>query len=149
MIKTLILLCLILNLTLAQINMTLSPCIHLTLELPLNIYFGQENIPLSLRVKNACDTSLQIYLSGQPPYDFLVKNAESTLWQWSYGKVIPMALQVFVLEPGQEVAFEEFWTLTDNQGETLTAGHYTLQGFLKGEYPNIYQTEIIQLEILP
>lgn len=125
------------------------PCLELTLQVEPAIQLGQ-TLQLKLKLKNICNQTAIIYLSGNPAYDFAVTDSEGIeQWRWLQGKAIAMSLMVLPIEPGQEHIFEATWDLIAKTGEQLQAGHYTIQGFLKGEWPNTYQTEAIPLDILP
>jgi hypothetical protein len=125
------------------------PCLELKLQIEPSIQMGQE-LELGLMLKNICNQALTMYLGGSPAYDFVITDSEGIeQWRWSEGKAIAMSLMVLPLEPIKEYYFEDSWDLIRKSGEPIQSGHYTLQGFLKGEWPNIYQTEVVALEILP
>ncbi len=62
-------------------------------------------------------------------YDFAVYAGNQEIWRWSYDKVFIQVTETVVLRPGQSVAYREFWPQTNNLGQPVPPGIYTVRAW--------------------
>lgn len=123
------------------------PCLHLHLAAANEISSGQ-SLDLRLSLENTCQDSVEAYLGGRPAYDFLVTGTEGEeVWRWSHGEAIQAILEVKVLGPGEALVFEAAWDLRSNEGGAVPPGRYQVRGILRGDPPQVFETDPAPLVI--
>lgn len=108
-------------------------------------------VPIELRLTNVASDSVTLYLLGREiAFDIEVRDAVGDLvWRRLEGAVIPQILQVRILAPGETLTLRDAWTQRTNQGRTVPAGTYFLQGVLPTEGREPLRTGTSRLQIGP
>jgi hypothetical protein len=122
--------------------------LELELLAPARVLRG-EPLRFTLRILNAGDRPAMLYLQGRPPaFDLLVHDAGGRMvWRRLAGAVIPMALGVRELAPGEAVEFDDAWRLEDAAGLPMPPGRYRLTGVVPGEPGRELRSSDVSLEI--
>lgn len=108
-------------------------------------------VPMTLRVTNATNRTLNFYLRGRPiAFDLVVtRTAGTVVWRRLQGAVITMVLQVRTLAPGEMLEFRDSWRQTTNAGARVPPGDYLVTGRLLTDAPRPLETPAQPLRILP
>lgn len=125
-----------------------SPVLALRVVAPARVPLG-ERVVLRLVLRNASATPVEVQLNGRPAHDAVVRRPDGTeVWRWSHGQTIQDILQVSMLQPSEELAFEAVWPQRDNNGRPVTPGAYRLQGLVRLDRGSLASSEI-SLIVLP
>lgn len=122
--------------------------LRLTLHLPAAAAPGAP-VPITLRVENATDRSLDLYLRGRTiAFDILVTRAAGdTVWRRLAGEVIPAIVQVKTLAPGERLELRATWDQRQTGGRPAGAGDYLVRGALLTEAAEPLATAPVELRI--
>lgn len=124
------------------------PALVLQLVAPERVRPG-EKVVLRLILKNVSPNPVEARLDGRPTHDFIVRRPDGTeVWRWSHGQAVQDILQIRVLRPAEELAFEGVWPQRDNNGRPVAPGMYRLQGIVRLEQGRLASAEQ-NLTILP
>ena len=118
----------------APLSAVADDSLDLRLHLPDRVAPG-EPVPITFRVENATDRSLDLYLTGRPIAFDLIVTAEDgrTVWRRLEDETIPMVLRIQSLAPGETLELGETWDQRSNAGEFVPPGTYTVRGKLLTE----------------
>lgn len=119
--------------TLEQISST-SDSLRVWLETPDEVHAG-DPVPLTLRVQNVSDRTVDLYLTGRPvAFDlFVTDGSGEVVWRRLEDTVIPAILQIRTLGPGEGLEFEDSWDQRTNSGELVPPGEYAVRGEVLAE----------------
>jgi hypothetical protein len=103
--------------------------LRLYLDLPKEVKVGEE-VVMTLRVKNAADRPLDLYLTGEPPaFDLIVTDEEGeVVWRRLEGQVVTMVLRLETLAPAAALTFSHPWDQRDDDGVPVAPGTFTVRG---------------------
>ncbi|MBA3343647.1 MAG: hypothetical protein H0T48_17660 [Gemmatimonadaceae bacterium] len=109
----------------------MTPGLTLQLIAPATVRRGRR-IPFKLRVGNASDTSLDLYLRGrEPTFDIVVTDAEGArVWRRLEGAVIPAVLRVLPMRAGEVLVLKAGWDQRGSTGEIVESGDYLVTAIL-------------------
>jgi hypothetical protein len=104
----------------------------LTASISLNEggYAMGEPIVMTLEVVNPTDRSIRLTFPSAQRYDFVVKQAKATIWQYSGGRMFAQVLGRYDLAPGDTMAYKYTWDQTGADGTKPRLGAYTVEGML-------------------
>jgi intracellular proteinase inhibitor BsuPI len=91
-----------------------------------------EPVPVTLRLTNASDSTVTVYLQGRPTA-FDIEVADETgrlIWRRLEGQVVAAILAVRSLAPGESLVFEDSWPQRDQAGRQVPSGTYAVTGVL-------------------
>lgn len=119
-----------------------------TLHLPETVLAGNA-IPITLRIENKSAETVELYLHGREPvYDFVVSTiGGEVIWRRLEGEVVQAILRLELLEPGQILEFRDNWDQTDNAGETVPPGDYTVRGTVLSDGSQTLESAAVALRI--
>lgn len=85
-----------------------------------------------LEVRNNGPVPVELRFSSGQQYDVLVyKQGEwSERWQWSRGKMFPLAVTTLRLRPGEVKRFRVEWHQKDQEGRPVPPGEYRVEAIL-------------------
>lgn len=91
----------------------------------------QSGVPVDLTLLKANLSPLPAYFTypTSQRYDFAVYYNSLEIWRWSYDKVFIQVTETVALRPGQSVAYREFWPQTNNLGQPVPPGIYTVRAW--------------------
>ena len=103
--------------------------LRVTLDLPTEVPVGTP-VPITLRVENATDRTLTLYLTGRDiAFDLVVEDASGTVvWRRLHEQVVAAILRVEILEAGDALVLEDTWDQRSNDGEAVGPGTYLVRG---------------------
>jgi hypothetical protein len=101
------------------------------LDVPREVRAGTP-VPMTLRVTNASDRPLQLYLRGRPiAFDLVVRRGDGTVvWRKLAGAMIAMVLQLKTLAPGERLELKDVWRQQTTDRSPAPPGDYTVTGSL-------------------
>lgn len=104
------------------------------LEVPSTVRSG-EPVPMTLRVVNTGSQPAHLTLTGRPAaFDIVVSRTDgSEVWSRLHEAVIPMVLQLVVVQPAERLEFGHVWDQRDNAGDPVAPGRYRVRGILPAE----------------
>jgi hypothetical protein len=99
-------------------------------------------VPITLRLINAGDHQITVYLAGRPTaFDIVVSDETGTVvWRRLAGQTVAAILGVHSLEPGDTLTFEDVWPQRDARGQPVPDGTYRLVGLLPTDGPEPLRT---------
>lgn len=116
----------------------------------INLLFATRSVyprgvPVDMTLVKANLSHLPVYLSypTSQRYDFAVYKNNEEIWRWSFDKLFIQVTETVTLSPGQKAAYLEFWPQTNNLGQQVPAGLYTIRawnpfiGFTTQPWPEI------------
>ena len=106
-----------------------------------------ETVPMTLRLQNIGDRSLDLYLRGRTiAFDVVVtRNDGSVVWRRLEGEIIPAIIQHVLLGAGEVLALETEWDQRATAGTPVEPGLYYVQATLptdEGDPPTSQLTQI-------
>lgn len=105
-------------------------CLALRPEVPRRVEVGMKAI-LTLVVENTCNYSLNVFLEGQPGYDFVLETLNGgVVWENSHGFLLTDSLERKRLKANQALEFRGEWRGSRNDGSLVSAGSYRAFGVL-------------------
>jgi hypothetical protein len=125
-----------------------SDSLRLSLDLPRTIRAGAA-VPISVRVENTTDRTLDLYLRGRTiAFDLVVSDEGGEIvWRRLEGEVIPAILRIEPLPAGESLTLEATWDQRTNAGDPVDPGMYTVRGELLTESdPLATPTERFRIE---
>lgn len=126
-----------------------SDSLRLRLLAPDRVVAG-EPVPVTLRLENATERTLTLYLTGRSiAFDVVVERADGArVWRRLEGEVIQSILRLETLGPGEVLVLETSWDQRSNAGEPVPPGEYRVRGIVPTEgEPLVTRAE--SLRILP
>ncbi len=113
---------------------TSSDSLRLRVEVPDRVPAG-EPVPITLRVENLTDRTLNLYLTGRTiAFDLIVERLDGAMvWRRLEGEVIQSILRLDTLGPGEALVLEDSWAQRTNEGGPVPAGEYRVRGELLAE----------------
>jgi hypothetical protein len=110
--------------------------LRLSLEAPARARNG-EPVPLVFTVTNAGGTPLTLHLLGRAPSaDFRILDSRGRLiWSRLRGQTLLGALQLFALDAGRILSFQESWNQRTDAGRLVAPGEYLIRGVLLTDHP--------------
>lgn len=89
---------------------------------------GKESVKLAFSVTNVSGRELELTFGSGMQYDFAVYDGRhNEIYRWSHDKSFTQALIETKLNRNEALEFEEVWDGTDNNGETVPDGVYTVR----------------------
>jgi hypothetical protein len=131
-----------------DITPAVSDSLRLSLDLPRTVRAGAA-VPISMRVENTTDRTLDLYLRGRTiAFDLVVTDsAGEIVWRRLEGEVIPAILRIEPLRAGESLNLEAVWDQRTNAGDAVAPGMYTVHGELLTESdPLATPTERFRIE---
>jgi hypothetical protein len=109
-----------------------------------------EAVPIALRVTNADDRSLDLYLVGRTPtFDIVVTAPDGeVVWRRLEGASVQQILQVRTLAPGETLELRDTWSQRTNAGAAARQGSYTVQGIIPTDGEPL-RTAVVPLRVAP
>jgi hypothetical protein len=98
-------------------------------ETALEAEAAEEEVRIRLVLTNVSGEALPVHHSSGQRYDVWVvdENGEE-VYRWSADKSFTAASINFVLQPDEQLVFDERWDLRDHEGRPVPAGRYTIAG---------------------
>ncbi len=89
-------------------------------------------IPLTLKLRNITERSVELTLLGRPAYDFIVTTdyRRREVWRWAQGQAIQEIAELRRLAPGEAIEFSGEWDQRDSVGQPIAPGRYCVQGMV-------------------
>lgn len=112
------------------------------LSLRLTVYNPQDGpVRLFLRAENLTSQPLSLAQANGQTHEFAVQQGEQVVWRWSSDKFFLEALQDLVIAPGETRVFEGEWNRTDEKGQAVAPGRYTVLAWIprRGAEPIVAQ----------
>ena len=124
--------------------------LQLRLDLPSEARLGA-TVPITLRVENASDRSLTLYLRGRTiAFDVIVERDDGrVVWRRLEGDVVPAIVAVRTLGPREVMELHARWDQRTNRRRRVAAGLYSVRGALLTDMPTPLETAAVQLRIVP
>jgi hypothetical protein len=118
--------------------------------LPDSVRLGAP-VPIVLRLTNAGDRPLTLYLQGRPlAFDITVSDRNGqVVWRRLEGEVLQSILAIRTLEPGAVLELRDTWTQQTDAGHPVSPGNYLVIGSLPTDRPEPLRTPPRTLHIVP
>lgn len=120
----------------SEIDMAAVPSdsLRLWLEVPDQVRAG-ESVPVTLRVENVTDRTLNLHLTGRTiAFDLTVADEDgAVVWRRLEDEVVPAILRLETLAPRDTLVLEDTWEQRSNAGKSVAPGAYTMRGELLSE----------------
>ncbi|QTH41467.1 hypothetical protein J4772_28615 [Cohnella sp. LGH] len=98
------------------------------LQTKLQTKMDKDSVKLLFSLDNLSDRELKLTFGSGMRYDFAVYDSgDEEIYRWSNDKSFTQALIEMKLKPSDSIEFEEEWDWTDNQGDAVPNGIYTLR----------------------
>ncbi len=98
------------------------------LQTKLQTKTAKDSVKLLFSLDNISDRELKLTFGSGMRYDFAVYDSrDEEIYRWSNDKGFTQALIELKLKPSDSIEFEEEWNWTDNQGDAMPNGIYTLR----------------------
>lgn len=125
----------------------LSDSLRLELDVPAEARVGLP-LPITLRVENAGDRPIDLYLRGRTiAFDIVVRREDGeVVWRRLEHEVIPAILRLETLAPRQVLELHTEWNLETGTGSPVPPGSYVVQGTLLTEGPEL-STPLVTLRV--
>jgi hypothetical protein len=106
-------------------------------------------VPFTLRVENAGEQPLDLYLRGRVlTFDIVVMSADGRpVWRRLANEVIPAILQLRVLAPGEMLEMRARWDQRDSRGTRVDVGAYQARAAVLTDADPL-ETEAVPLRIV-
>lgn len=112
------------------------------LSLRLTVYTPKDGpVRLFLRAENLTSGPISISQANGQTHEFAVKQGDAVVWRWSHDKFFLEALQDLVIAPGETRVFEGEWARSNEKGQTVAPGRYTVLAWIprRGAEPLVAQ----------
>ena len=121
----------------------LADTLDVTLEVTAARVRRGDSVPLRLVVRNTSNYTVSIPARTQQ-FDFQVMDRGRVIWSWMSNRTQRRAAAVS-LKPGEEMEFSGRWSGTNDDGEDVAPGDYTVRGifYLPGRQPRLVSEETI------
>jgi len=104
-------------------------------ETDSTIYSLGQTVGIVHRVTNPLEVDVTLHLLDEPGFEVLVMANDDVLW--SYPPGFAMNLWSLTLEPGEAIAYDYTWDMTDYDGNMLQPGEYMIWGMVHGDGHNV------------
>lgn len=90
-------------------------------------------IPLTLKLRNVTERSVELTLLGRPAYDVIVTTdyGRKEVWRWSHGHTVQEIAEIRRLAPWEALEFSVEWDQRDSAGNLVVPGRYCVQGLVR------------------
>jgi hypothetical protein len=109
-----------------------------------------EPVPITLRLTNAGDRTLTLYLTGRSiTFDIIVARPDGdVVWRRLEHVATQQILQVKTLAPGETLELQDRWRQRTNAGSSVPPGDYTVTGVIPTDGQPL-RTAPVRLRITP
>lgn len=90
-------------------------------------------VPMTVSLRNVGDSNVSLLIDGEPFADVQVKQGDTIVWQWSFGKVFAGLELGKSMAPGDSMTFSRDWNQEDNEGNQVSGGSYTVTAWFEAE----------------
>jgi hypothetical protein len=137
-------------LSLAPMTAAAQDSLRLRLDAPSEARAGVR-VQVTLRVENAGDRPLDLYLRGRTiAFDVVVARDDGTVvWRRLDGEIIPAIIQLKTLAPREVFELRAEWDQRTNRGRPVAAGLYSVRGLLLTDAQMPLETPAVELRIVP
>lgn len=98
------------------------------LQTKLQTKTARDSVKLLFSLNNISDRELKLTFGSGMRYDYSVYDSRNEeIYRWSIDKSFTQALIEMKLKSSESIEFEEEWNWTDNQGDPVPDGTYTLR----------------------
>jgi hypothetical protein len=106
---------------------------------------------VALRLTNDGARPLELRLLGrEAAFDIVVSGEDGrTVWRRLAGAVLPMALQLRVLAPGETLELAGAWPQRRDDGAPAAPGSYTVRGEIPTDAPEPMRTAAVRVVVAP
>lgn len=91
-----------------------------------------EAVKLTVVARNTSDKNQILNFNSGQSFDISIAptNEDESIWRWdwSYGRMFTQALREQTLKPGETISFTATWNQTDNSGQPMPRGEYSVAG---------------------
>lgn len=121
-----------------------------SLDVPGSVPAGA-TVPIKLRVRNATDAPLDLYLRGRDvTFDIAVSDSSGdAVWSRLGGEPVQAILQLRTLAPGETLELSHDWDQRSQRGALVTPGRYTVRGTVLTDGTTTLESPPAELEITP
>jgi intracellular proteinase inhibitor BsuPI len=129
---------------------TVPDSLRFTLVVPDTVRTGQP-VRITLHLTNVTTHPVEAHFMGRDiAFDIVVAGKDDrVVWRRLAHAVVPGILQVKVLAPQERLEFSDVWRQTDEQGERVAPGGYTVWGELPSDEREPRRTDKSTLRITP
>ncbi|OPX83875.1 MAG: N-acetylmuramoyl-L-alanine amidase XlyA precursor [Pelotomaculum sp. PtaB.Bin104] len=102
-----------------------------TLSTNKSVYRQGEDVIITLVKTNVSGRNIDLTYRTTQRYDFVVRRRanQAEVWRWSRGRSFAQAISTITLRPGRRQTFRVAWDQSNNRGEPVPLGNYTIEGF--------------------
>ncbi|ARU63638.1 hypothetical protein CBW65_23430 [Tumebacillus avium] len=100
----------------------------LTVTTNKSTYAVGEAVQITLTLTNTTSSTQTYNFNTSQRYDIVVQKGGREVWRWSNGQFFLQVLGTLTLQPGESVTYTETWDQTNNNGNQVAAGTYTIVG---------------------
>lgn len=121
-----------------------------TIDVPRSVTAGAP-VPIKLRVRNATDAPLDLYLRGRDAtFDIAITDsAGDAVWSRLEGEPVQAILQLRTLAPGETLELSHDWDQKSQRGIPVMPGRYTVRGTVLTDGTTTLDSPPVELEITP
>ena len=102
--------------------------LHVKVHTDKKVYAEKEPVHISIKITNLSSEAISKYFPSGQKFDIVVMSGSGEVWRWSKGRMFIMAIQPFLLDPGQSVAYEHIWMQDRSDGGFAGRGKYSVIG---------------------
>lgn len=96
-----------------------------------NVYRRGEPVTIILVKTNVSGRNIRLRYRTSQRFDFVARRSpeQREIWRWSRGRAFTQANAEVTLTPGESQVFRVTWDQRNNQGQQVTPGSITIEGF--------------------